>query len=182
MPVTSTLAAVFALTVTFTFAFLLLPSVLAIVITALPCFLAVITPFLDTVAIFLFEVLYCNFFTEAFFGSTFALIALLLPAVSVTFFAAVTLFTGVPTITLQIAFFPFTFAVIVAFPVFLAVTTPMFVTVATFLLLLFHVTVPFTFLGLYFTDSFTLLCLLITQIFFDSVIFFNFVAACAVCP
>ena len=57
------------------------------------------------------------------------------------------------TLILQVSFFLPTLAVMVVLPVFFAVTTPFFETVATFFLLLFQVTFFFVF----FTFSFNLL-------------------------
>ena len=100
-----------------------------------PAFLAVTLPFLFTIATFLLLLLhfiFClvpvNFKVTDFF----------------TFSVIICLFIlGASTVTLQVYFFLPTFAVIVAEPFFLAVTTPLDDTAATDFLLLDHFTLPF---------------------------------------
>ena len=120
-------------------AFLPEPSAAVAVILAVPFFLAVTLPAEDTVAIFLLEVFQITFLLEAFFGVTVAFNF----KVFLTFNVAFVLFnlilvTGVPTMILIATFFfllAFAYAVTVAFPFFLAFTTPFLETVTTFLLL-----------------------------------------------
>ena len=79
--------------------------------------------------------------------------------------------TAAFTVTLHFSFFFPAFAVMVAFPFFLAFTTPFLLTAATFFLLEDHLTVPLYF----FTFSFAVFPIVNDNLVFDN---FGLTAAC----
>ena len=137
------------LTVTLQDAFFQLPSLAVAVMVALPFPTAFTAPYLLTVTTLGLLLLQVTLLLSAFHGLTVALSPMDPPFFMTTANLLSLIFvTRCITVTLHLYFFPFTFAVIVAVPFFLPVTTPLELTVATFLLLLFHLTfafVPVTF-------------------------------------
>lgn len=120
-------------------AFLLLPSFAVAVIVHTPCEITVTTPLLLTVATLGLLLVYVNVLFVAFAGAITVFNAVVVPLLRVSAFSIVIFVTGCFTITVQVAVLLLSsvvFAVIVQAPAPTAVITPLFVTVATFVLLL----------------------------------------------
>ena len=145
-------------TVTFMVSFFPLPSLAVAVIVTVPFFMPQTFPFESTVATFVLLLFQVTSLISAFVGwtvavrvnvfFTFTVLALHLIVTPVTIFLT--------TVTLQAAFFPLpsaAVAVIVAVPFPMALTFPLESTVATFVLLLVHITFLISaFVGLTVTD------------------------------
>ena len=132
LPINSTLIVASFFTVTVHELFFLFEVVT--VIFALPTLLAVILPFLFTVATFLLLLAHVTFLFEAVVGNIVAVSEYVFPTFIVTvFLLKLTDFSLVFTVTLHIAVFPLlVFAIISVVPFPLAVTLPFLSTVAIF--------------------------------------------------